>query len=72
VKFDVIFRTEDCKGCGLCIAFCNKKLLRFDRTYLNKGGVHPAMITEKEECIGCTNCALMCPDAIITIEKLDD
>lgn len=72
MKFNVTFRTDDCKSCEICTAFCPKKLLEMDTSCLNKGGVHPAMINNKDACIGCGNCALMCPDAIITIEKLDD
>nr|WP_236847021.1 4Fe-4S binding protein [Brachyspira catarrhinii] len=24
-----------------------------------------------EKCIGCANCAMMCPDLCITVERLD-
>lgn len=72
MKFNVIFNTEECKGCELCTVWCKNKLISMDTSYLNKAGIHPAKITNKKECIGCLNCALMCPDAIITVEKLDE
>jgi 2-oxoglutarate ferredoxin oxidoreductase subunit delta len=72
MKFDIIFDSEQCKGCKICMEFCVKHLLVTDTSRLNQIGIHPAMIRDKEKCIGCGNCALMCPDAIITIEKLGD
>ncbi|MDD4583027.1 MAG: 2-oxoacid:acceptor oxidoreductase [Eubacteriales bacterium] len=72
MRFNVTFRSEECKGCELCIQWCKKGLIALDTSYLNKGGIHPAMITNKDECVGCCNCALMCPDAIITIERIED
>ena len=63
--FRVTFKTEACKGCELCMAFCPKKLIVADKSVLNKSGIHPAMI------IGCLSCTLMCPDAVITVEKLE-
>lgn len=70
MKCKVTFREEHCKGCGLCVEFCSKKILSLDLSKLNGAGVHPAMITDPEACVGCCNCAIMCPDGIITIEKL--
>ena len=69
--FRVTFKSDECKGCELCVAFCPKKLLTPDKSTLNKSGIHPVMITDTTECVGCMNCVMMCPDAIITIESLD-
>lgn len=65
----ITFRREACKGCELCMAFCPKKLLQPDQTYLNRAGVHPMAIANMDDCIGCANCAVMCPDAIIQVER---
>lgn len=67
----ISFNKDACKGCGLCMIWCKKELLVPDMAYLNKSGIHPVMITNQEDCIACGNCALMCPDAVITIEKID-
>ena len=69
--FRVTFKTEAGKGCELCMAFCPKKLIVADKSVLNKSGIHPAMITDTTACIGCLSCTLMCPDAVITVEKLE-
>lgn len=61
---------DRCKGCGLCITACPLNLLAFNNEVVNKKGYQPAYIHTPEKCIGCTNCAQMCPDVVISVEKL--
>jgi len=63
------FNTELCKGCGLCISVCPKKILILDKTQLNKKGYHPAAVTNIDDCIACAMCATICPDCVIKVEK---
>ena len=65
----VTFDTDRCKGCGLCVAACPKKILYLATDKLNKKGHSPAAIREPELCIACACCATMCPDCVITVEK---
>lgn len=65
----VTFNTERCKGCGLCIEACPKKILEIAKDKLNSRGYHPARMTEQEKCIACAMCAMMCPDCVIKVEK---
>lgn len=58
-----------CKGCGLCITACPKKIILLDQSKLNEKGYNPAFVKEMEKCIGCALCALMCPDLAITVER---
>lgn len=58
-----------CKGCGLCVSFCPKKVLELDTATLNEKGYHPAAVMHPEDCIGCAMCAMMCPDVVITVER---
>ena len=62
------FRTDECKGCGLCIDACPKGILRLSEETINKKGHHPAECFAPGECIGCASCAMMCPDCIITVD----
>lgn len=66
----VTFRTERCKGCGLCVDACPKKIVKLDES-INAKGYHPACITDQSQCIGCAFCATMCPDCVIKVEKED-
>ena len=65
----VTFKTDVCKGCGLCVTACPKKIVALATDELNQKGYHPAIITDQEKCIACAMCALMCPDCVITGEK---
>ena len=65
----VTFTVERCKGCGLCVEACPKKILVLDETVLNSKGYHPAKMAEQEKCIACAMCAMMCPDCVIKVEK---
>lgn len=65
----VTFREDRCKGCGLCISVCPKKILYLEPEKINDKGFHPAAISDQDKCIACTFCATMCPDCVITIEK---
>lgn len=58
-----------CKGCGLCVSVCPKKILELDKNRLNEKGFNPASVADSEKCIGCAFCAVICPDAVITIVK---
>jgi 2-oxoglutarate ferredoxin oxidoreductase subunit delta len=66
----VTFNIDWCKGCGLCVEACPKKIITLNADVLNKKGFHPAQITDIEKCIACAFCATMCPDTVIKVEKL--
>jgi 2-oxoglutarate ferredoxin oxidoreductase subunit delta len=59
---------DKCKGCLLCIGFCPKGLIVIDEK-LNKRGVKPVKFKQSPECIGCSLCALICPDCCIEVYK---
>ncbi len=58
------FVSKRCKGCGICVNFCPKKVLEI--TELEKS----AIIKGKEdECIECGQCEMRCPDYAIFVDK---
>ena len=63
------FREERCKGCGLCVNACPKKIVLIREDIINSKGFHPAGVIENEKCIGCAFCATVCPDCVITVER---
>ena len=65
----VTFNTDMCKGCGLCVIACPKKILVIAKDKIHAKGHSPAEMTDAEKCIGCAFCATMCPDCIIKVEK---
>jgi len=65
----VIIDESRCKGCGLCVSVCPKKIIMLSGDRLNEKGFNPAEVLEQDKCIGCAFCATMCPDVVISIEK---
>lgn len=68
-KGRVTINVERCKGCGLCVSVCPKKILSLDKNTINSKGYNPSSCINPDECIGCANCALICPDSVITVER---
>ncbi|MFA9381460.1 MAG: 4Fe-4S binding protein, partial [Acetanaerobacterium sp.] len=51
-----------CKGCGVCVLACPKKIISLADERINIKGYHPAHVKEMDKCTGCAMCATMCPD----------
>ena len=49
-----------CKGCGLCIAFCPKKV--FEANFEGK-----SIVKNPGACVGCMSCDYRCPDFAIRL-----
>ena len=55
-----------CKGCNICIDRCPVNALE-ESDKLNKRGVRPPKLMEKNKCNYCRLCELICPDLAITV-----
>jgi 2-oxoglutarate ferredoxin oxidoreductase subunit delta len=67
----VTFEENRCKGCGLCVDVCPKKIVALDTSRINAKGYNPAYVTDMDACIACGFCAMMCPDVVIRVERLE-
>ncbi len=56
-----------CKGCGLCVDQCPKKVLKTGKKRTPRGYLVPD-VGAVEECVVCTICERICPDMAITVE----
>ncbi|HIZ16792.1 MAG TPA: 4Fe-4S binding protein [Firmicutes bacterium] len=62
---------EKCKGCGLCVSVCPKKILRLSEDGFNAKGYRAVEVTDIEKCISCAMCATICPDVVIRVERAE-
>jgi len=69
IRGSVTFDIDHCKGCELCIDACPQESLQLSQN-INTQGYHYAVLV-KDNCTGCINCALVCPDAVITVYRED-
>jgi 2-oxoglutarate ferredoxin oxidoreductase subunit delta len=62
-------RQDRCKGCGLCVKFCKKKVLYLPKK-MNAAGYYFVEALNEADCSGCRDCQIMCPDRAITVVSL--
>lgn len=62
MKAEIFLKSERCKGCGICVAFCPKKVLAID-------ALGHCSIVNPDDCIACGQCELRCPDYAIFVDK---
>ena len=67
VKGRVEINVERCKGCELCTAECKEHALSLGAEINLKG--YRYVVANNDLCTGCVNCALVCPDAVITVYR---
>lgn len=60
--YDIDINAKWCKGCGLCISICPKKVLKLNEQ-VKSVAVRP------DDCIGCRQCDNVCPDMAITVKE---
>lgn len=46
------------------------KIVYLNMDEMNSKGYNVSHVTDEEKCVGCTNCAMMCPDSVISIDKI--
>jgi 2-oxoglutarate ferredoxin oxidoreductase subunit delta len=67
VKGKVEIEIQKCKGCELCTDACKENALSLSNTINAKG--YRYVVANNDLCTGCVNCALVCPDAVITVYR---
>ncbi|PID75913.1 MAG: 4Fe-4S ferredoxin [Deltaproteobacteria bacterium] len=57
---ELVINTDWCKGCGICVNFCPKKVLELSPQ-------EKSTAVRPEDCICCRLCELRCPDLAIEV-----
>jgi len=60
---------ERCKGCSVCIPACPTDVILLSKN-VNGKGYNYAYMENPDACIACTNCAIVCPDGVISVYKI--
>lgn len=59
-----------CKGCGLCVYYCPRDVLRLSGKR-NQHGYTIAEVYDASDCTGCKLCEISCPDLAIYVVDED-
>ena len=62
MKGIITIKEARCKGCGICAAFCPRKVLAVSE--LGK-----IQARNPDACIACGQCEMRCPDYAIFVDK---
>jgi 2-oxoglutarate ferredoxin oxidoreductase subunit delta len=75
VRGTIVVNELLCKGCELCVGACPQDVMQLAER-LNTGGYHPAELKAQgaasgaaSGCTGCGICAIVCPEAAITVYR---
>lgn len=61
---------NQCKGCGFCVEYCPKDVLKLSDGY-NLKGYHPPRVEKEKECVHCQLCEIICPEFAIFVTLKD-
>jgi len=61
---------ERCKGCGFCVEYCPRDVLRISEKFNKKGYHYPEPIKE-DACVDCDLCESICPEFAIYSEHVE-
>ena len=65
-SFEIQIKKDLCKGCGLCVHFCKKRVLRFSSDF-NIQGYNFAASDPDVPCTGCMVCVTVCPEVAVEV-----
>lgn len=68
---DIHVIAERCKGCGFCVEFCPRGVLK-EAEGFNRRGYHPPEVVRSGLCAECHFCELLCPEFAIFVTRREE
>ena len=62
---------ERCKGCGFCVDFCPREVLKMS-SELSPKGYNLAVVEDESKCLACGFCEVICPEFAIIVSTTTD
>lgn len=62
---------ERCKGCGFCVDFCPREVLKMS-SELSPKGYNLAVVEDESKCLACGFCEVICPEFAIKVYTTTD
>lgn len=62
---------ERCKGCGYCVEFCPRWVLKMS-TELSPKGYLLATVDDETKCLACGYCEVICPEFAIRLATVSN
>ena len=63
---EIVINPDYCKGCGICVLICPKKVLQTSDLINLKGYMLPIAVN-LDACTQCKLCEIVCPDLAIAV-----
>ena len=67
-----LINTDDCTGCGRCVAACPQHVLWLEAERPNGWGKKSAVLHNADDCTGCAKCYAVCPFDAISMVRVND
>lgn len=67
IRGTIVVAKDICKACELCIKACPQDCLELSMNLNLKG--YRYIQLKNDTCTGCINCAIVCPDSVITVYR---
>ena len=69
IKGAIVVDTGRCKGCALCVVAFSQHVIALAEKKVNVHGYRYVEAAVPDACVGCTSCAIVCPDGCITVYR---